>query len=450
VKTAQIPYAREIALKILYEIEVNGAFANETIELFCRNHHLSNLDRRFVSELVNGTTKMRRRLDYVLNFFLEKEIDDLPLWIKNILRLGVYQIDFLDKVPESAAVNESVNLAKKFGHRGTVALVNAVLRNYLRDKGRVHFPSWEGNQVENIALFYSFPSWMVESWLNTFGEEQTIRLCQSFNERPKLCFRLNSLEVESHYLEEEFNRSKTKFKPGRFSKNFYYIESKVDLNRFLPLQKGLIYPQDESAGLAVTLLDPQPGEIILDLCAAPGGKTTFIAELIKDKGKILAVDKSWEKIERLRENCRRSGINSVTYICGDATNFQSRPVDRILVDAPCSGLGVLGRNSDARWKKQKEDLLRLQKLQLKILFNAANLVKRGGTLVYSTCTITQEENDFVIQSFLDKRNDFRLVDASLYVNSGVVDESGFVKTFPHVHKVDGSFAARLELIRNKK
>jgi len=441
-----MPNAREIALEILYEIEMKDVFANETIELFCKNYHLSNLDRRFVSELVNGTTKMRRKLDYVLSFFLEKEMEDLPPWIRNILRLGVYQIDFLDKVPESAAVNESVNLAKKFGHRGTVALVNAVLRNYLRDKSRVDFPSWEENKTENIALFYSFPSWMVESWLNVFGEEQTVKLCQAFNERPKLCVRLNSLNVDNHSLEKKFNESKTKFKPGRFLENFYYIESKVDLNHFIPLREGLVYLQDESAGFPVTLLDPQPGETILDLCAAPGGKTTFIAELLRNNGKVLAVDKSWEKIERLRENCRRLGINSVHYFCGDACNFQSKPVDRVLVDAPCSGLGVLGRNSDARWRKQKEDLLRLQKLQLKILFNAANLVKKEGVLVYSTCTITQEENDFVIRSFLDKRRDFKLVDASLYVNPEVVDESGFVRTFPHIHKMDGSFAARLELV----
>jgi 16S rRNA (cytosine967-C5)-methyltransferase len=441
-----MPNVREIALKILYEIEINGAFANETIELFCKNYHLSNLDRRFVSELINGTTKMRRRLDYVLSFFLEKEINDLTPWIRNILRLGVYQLDFLDRVPESAAVNESVNLAKKFGHRGTVALVNAVLRSYLRDKSRVSFPSWEENQVENIALFYSFPSWLVESWLNTFGEEQTIKLCKAFNERPKLCFRLNTLKAESHHLEEEFNKSKTKFKPGKFLKNFYYVEPKVDLNRFPPLREGLIYPQDESAGFPVTLLDPQPGETVLDLCAAPGGKTTFIAELLGNKGRVLAVDKNREKITLLKENCRRLGIDSVNYFCGDATNFQVRPVDRVLVDAPCSGLGVLGRNSDARWKKQKEDLLRLQKLQSEILFNAANLVKRGGVLVYSTCTLTREENDFVIEKFLDHRKDFRLTDASLYVGSEVVDQSVFVRTFPHVHKMDGSFAARMELV----
>jgi 16S rRNA (cytosine967-C5)-methyltransferase len=439
-----MPNAREIALEILYEIEMKSAFANETIELFCKNYHLSNLDRRFVSELVNGTTKMRRRLDYVLSFFLEKEINDLTPWIRNILRLGVYQIDFLDRVPESAAVNESVNLAKKFGHRGTVALVNAVLRSYLRDKSRVSFPSWEENKVENIALFYSFPNFLVESWLNIFREEETIKLCQTFNERPKLCFRMNSLKGESHSLEEEFNKSKTKFKSGRFLENFYYIESRVDLNHFTPLVEGFVYPQDESAGFPVILLDPQPGETILDLCAAPGGKTTFIAELLGNRGRVLAVDKNREKIKLLRENCRRLGIDSVSYFCGDATNFQVQPVDRVLVDAPCSGLGVLGRNPDSRWRKQKEDLLRLQKLQLEILFNAASLVKKRGVLVYSTCTLTREENDFVIEKFLEKRRDFRLTDASLYVDSEVVDESGFVRTFPHIHKMDGGFAARLD------
>jgi 16S rRNA (cytosine967-C5)-methyltransferase len=438
-----MPNAREIALEILYEIEMKDAFANETIELFCRNYHLSNLDRRFVSELVNGTTKMRRRLDYVLGFFLEKEINDLTPWIRNILRLGAYQIDFLDRVPESAAVNESVNLAKKFGHRGTVALVNAVLRSYLRDKSRVSFPSWEENKVENIALFYSFPSFLVESWLNMFGEEKTLKLCQVFNERPKLCFRMNSLKVESHSLEEKFNKSKTKFKSGRFLENFYYIESRLDLNRFMPLLEGLAYLQDESAGFPVILLDPQPGETILDLCAAPGGKSTFIAELLRNRGRVLAVDKNWEKIKLLRENCRRLGIDSVRYFCGDATSFQVRPVDRVLVDAPCSGLGVLGRNPDSRWRKQKEDWERLQKLQLEILFNAANLVKKGGVVVYSTCTLTREENEFVIEKFLEKRRDFKLTDGSLYVDSDVVDESGFVRTFPHIHKMDGIFAARL-------
>ena len=444
-KKSRIPSAREIALKILHQIELEEAFAGETIEHFCTSHHLSNLDRRFVGELVNGTTKMRRRLDYVLNFFLEKGIDNLTTWIRNILRLGVYQIDFMDRVPDSAAVNEAVNLAKKFGHRGTVVLVNAVLRNYLREKSRVRFPSWEENRVENIALFFSFPNWMVESWLNMFGEEETVKLCQAFNERPKLCCRVNSTKIDQHSLEEEFARSKIKFKPGRFLENFYNLESKADLNRFVPLHEGLVYLQDESAGFPVILLDPHPDETILDLCAAPGGKTTFIAELSKNRGRVLAVDKSREKIELVRDNCQRMGMDSVNCLCADARSFRCRPLDRVLVDAPCSGLGVLGRNSDARWRKQKEDLPRLQKLQLEILFNAANLVKKGGVLVYSTCAILAEENDQVIERFLERRRDFKLVDASLYVDPRVVDQTGFVRTFPHVHRMDGSFAARLEL-----
>ena len=431
-------------MKILYQIETEETFADQAILSFVRDLYLSSLDRRFISQLVHGTTKMRRRLDYMLGLFIERKLEELTSWIRNILRMGLYQIDFLDKVPERAAVDESVKLAKKFGHRGTVALVNAVLRNYLRDRGRITFPSREENQIENIALFYSFPDWMVEDWLELFGEEQTVTLCETFNKRPQLCCRLNSLRIDQGGLEEIFKREKIKFKPGRFLQGFYTVESKIDLERFAPLQKGLVYFQDESAGLPVMLLDPQPGERILDLCAAPGGKSTFVAEKMQDQGMVLAVDASMQKLKTLKENCQRLGVSSVALCRADARDFRCNDVDRILVDAPCSALGTLGRNSDARWRKQKEDLLRLQKLQLEILSNAAGLLKKGGVLVYSTCTITPEENDRVIEKFLGIRKDFRLRDSSEFVDPGVVDQNGMVRTLPHIHKTDGSFACRLE------
>ena len=437
---------REIALTILHQIETESTFANETIQSFSQNLFLSSLDRRFISELVHGTTKMRRRLDYVLSLFLERKLEELTPWIRNILRMGIYQIDFMDKVPESAAVDESVKLAKKFGHKGTVALVNAVLRSYLRDKSRVSFPSWEEDRVENIALFYSFPSWMIERWLGIFGEEGTVKLGEAFNRRPQLCLRNNSMKIDRGELEKLFERERIRFKPGRFLNNFYYVESKIDLNHFASLQEGLVYFQDESAGFPVELLDPQPGERILDLCAAPGGKATFIAERMKDQGIVVAVDLSIKKLEIIRENCERLGIDSIAWCCSDAKNFFCHPMDRILIDAPCSALGTLGRNSDARWRKQKEDLPRLQKLQLKILSNAAELLKGGGVLVYSTCTITPEEDEQVICKFLEQRKDFRLINSSLFVDSEVVDQNGFVRTLPHVHKMDGSFACRLEKI----
>ena len=191
---------REIALKILYDIETKAAFANETIEFYSRKFRLSSLDRRFIRELVNGSTKLRRRLDYILGFFLKGKIEELTPWIRNILRLGLYQIEYLDRVPNRAAVDESVKLAKRFGHTGTSRLVNAVLRNFLRDKKKVTYPSMKDNKVEAIGTFYSFPDWMVEDWLRQFGEEETIRLCEIFNQKPKVSLRLNSLKIDHFSL----------------------------------------------------------------------------------------------------------------------------------------------------------------------------------------------------------------------------------------------------------
>jgi len=435
-----------MALRILYEMDTEGIFASQAILSLFRNPSLSSLDRRFISELVHGVTKMRRRLDYVLSLFLERKLEELTPWIRNILRMGIYQIDFLDKVPESAAVDESVKLASRFGHKGTVALVNAVLRSYLRERARVSFPSWEEDKVENIALFYSFPTWMIEYWIKVFGEEETLRLCQAFNRRPRLCCRINSSKIDSEGLKKRFKQERIKFKEAKFLKGFYYIESKVDLNHFAPLQEGLVYFQDESSGFPVVLLDPQPGEHVVDLCAAPGGKTTFIVERMQNRGRVVAVDISVKKLKMVKENCERLGLNSPTLCCADARNFSSRSVDKVLVDVPCSALGTLGRNSDARWRKQKEDLFRLQKLQLEILSNASGLLKKGGSLVYSTCTITPEENEQVIEKFLKRHEDFKIKDGSQLVPPEVVDESGFVKTFPHIHKMDGSFACRLDRV----
>jgi 16S rRNA (cytosine967-C5)-methyltransferase len=435
---------RELALRILYDIEVKQSFADQVILSFSKSFHLSSLDRRFLSELVHGTTKMKRRLDHVLGLFLERKLEELTPWMRNILRMGIYQLDFLDKVPDNAAVDESVKLAKKFGHKGTVALVNAVLRRYLKERSLVSFPDWEEDKIKNIGLFYSFPDWMVQMWLEILGEEEAIKLCQAFNQKPRLWCRINSLKIDPEGLEEILTREKIKFRPSRYLKGFYSIESKVDLNRFLPLQRGQVYFQDESAGLPVMLLDPQPGERILDLCAAPGGKSTLIAQRMKDHGLLLAVDISPKKLEMVKENCERLGVESVTLCCADAKTFSCHAVDRILVDAPCSALGTLARHSDARWRKQSSDLLRLQELQLEILLNASRLVREGGVLVYSTCTITPEENQQVIERFLQKRKDFKVTDASVFVNPELVDQHGLVRTLPHLHKMDGSFACRLE------
>jgi 16S rRNA (cytosine967-C5)-methyltransferase len=437
---------REIALKILYEIETESAFANETIEEYSKKIKLSSLDARFIRELVNGVTKLRRGLDYIISFFLKGEIEDLTVWILNILRLGVYQIDYLDRVPDRAAVDESVKLAKRYGHKGTAGLVNAVLRNYLRDKSKVVFPSIEDDKVKAVGTIYSFPDWMIKDWLRQFGEEETVKFCEAFNQKAKLSFRFNSLKISQKDLERALELKKIKYRKGNFFENFYWIESKIDLEYLFLFQKGYIYPQDESAGFPVRLLNPQPGETVLDMCAAPGGKLTFIAELMKNSGKFIALDSSSERMEKVKENCKRLGIENVSFQIGDARDYSTKPVDKILIDAPCSGLGVLGRNSDARWQKKKEDIKRLAQIQLSILQNAARLVKKNGVIVYCTCTLTEEENEGVIRQFLEQEKEFRKESISDYVDRKVVNENGFVRTYPHIHGLDGTFSARLKKV----
>jgi 16S rRNA (cytosine967-C5)-methyltransferase len=438
--------AREIALRILHLIETQGAFANEAVaELvgeYCNTPlQVNSLDKRFITELVIGTTKFRERIDYGLNVFLKKGMMDLTPWIRNILRMGVYQLDFLDKVPASAAVNESAKLAKKFGHKGTVSLVNGVLRNYLRGRERIKFPE---DRDEYLSVFYSFPLWMIKYWKENFGENNTIKLCDYFNSKPRLYFRINSLRVNKEDFEKGLDESKLRYKKGDFLDNFYYIESRLDLDNFLPFQKGWIYVQDESAGFPVLLLDPKPNETILDLCIAPGGKATYIAELMMNKGKIIGVDLSPERIEMTRKNCESFGTRIIQLCLADATNFSCKPVDRVLLDAPCTGLGVLGRNADSRWRKKPEDIKRMHSLQKSILLNSANLIKKGGTLVYSTCTLTSEENEGVIKDFLKEQRDFELVDPSKFVDKRFVDQNKMVRIFPFRDNLDGGFCCRME------
>jgi len=437
-RSSQKYNAREIALRIFYGIEEEGLQASDGIDFYCGENKTSNLDRRFITELVNGTTKLRRRVDFGIQFFLKEKLEKLTPWIRNILRMGVYQVDYMNKVPESAAVDESVKLAKKYGHSGTAGLVNAVLRNYIREKEKVQIP--RENPVEFLGIFYSFPDWMIGKWLAEYGEENTIKLCGYFNDKPKISFRVNLLKTDTDEVEKKLRSAKIEYQKSQWVENFYTFTSPVDLEKLEILSSGWIYIQDESTALPVQLLNPRAGETILDLCAAPGGKTILMAGKMQNQGKIIALDKSLNKLKLISENCRRLGVEIVETKMGDGTNFKTAPVDKILIDAPCSGLGVLERNAEARWVKQKKDLERLSQLQLELLNNAKKLLKKGGTLVYSTCSLAKEENEMVIEKFLESNRDFRLLDSSEYVNPQLT-ENKFVKTYPFLHNMDGSFAA---------
>jgi len=441
VKSGTKVTAREIALKSLFKIEQEEEFAEETVEKLCFRGELSAADRRLAAELALGTTKMRKRIDYELEFLVEEGLERLTPWIRNVLRMGVYQLEFTERIPAYAAVNESVNLARKFGHAGVAKLVNGVLRNYQRKKEEIKYPE---DQAAYLATFYSFPEWLIGKWLKYFGRESVERLCEYFNRKPDFGFRVNTLKASKDEIENYFKDKKITFRPGNYCNDYYYLEGPVDLEELELLQAGKIYVQDESSLLAVRLLDPQPGETVLDLCAAPGGKSTYMAAQMTNKGNIIAVDRTAEKLKRLKENCLRLGVNIVAFIQADGLTFQTEPVDRILVDAPCSGSGVLNRNADARWQKKEEDLERLAELQLALLENAIKLLKPKGVLVYSTCSIMPEENQKVTDEFLKEHPEVKMVEAASIVSNALTIEEGYLRTLPFLHNMDGAFAVRLE------
>ncbi|OGC77209.1 MAG: 16S rRNA (cytosine(967)-C(5))-methyltransferase [candidate division Zixibacteria bacterium RBG_16_50_21] len=432
--------ARETALKALYKIEQEESFAEDTVEKLAGENRLSPPDRRLVAELVLGTTKMRKRIDFEIGFLLDQRIERLTPWIRNILRMGIYQFEFTDRIPEYAAVNEAVNLARKYGHGGVARLVNAVLRNYQRKKKEIRFPE---DETDYLATFYSIPEWLIEKWLAIFDMENVVRLCHYFNQKPAVGVRINTLKSDAAEIEGYCKEREITIRKGIYAGDFYYLQSAVELEKVELIEQGKVYLQDEASLLSVGLLYPKAGETVLDLCAAPGGKSTYLAQKMENHGKIIAVDKSVAKIAMMKKNCQRLGVSMVETVLGDATDFKAEKVDKVLVDAPCSGTGVLHRNADARWRKNPQDLKRLPELQLKILENAISLVRQGGVIVYSTCSIMPEENQEVVERILSKHRELELEDAGKVLCSAVVTKEGYLRTLPFLHNIDGAFGARL-------
>jgi 16S rRNA (cytosine967-C5)-methyltransferase len=442
--------AREAALRALYKLEVENLHADWALSSALQRAQLGPRDRALVTELVNGVMRWRRLLDAVLNQLLTKgKLQDLTPWIRNILRMSLYQIQFLDKIPAAAATHQAVSLAKRFGHRGTAALVNGVLRNLIRShKVEPPYPPLERDPVGHIGLRYSHPDWMVRRWLKRYGLRETVALCRANNRVPDLVVRVNHLKATRAQLRESLAGEGVVVAEGRLIRDFLHLRGGGDITCLETFKKGWFQVQDESAGLATLLLAPEPGELILDLCSAPGGKTAHLAEMMDDGGVILAVDRYSRRLRDLVSNCRRLDISSVRPLVADGRSFWVRPVDRVLVDAPCSGLGVLARRSDLRWRKREEDISQLTELQLHLLESGANLLKPGGVLVYSTCTIEDEENEEVVERLLRRRHDLILENAASSVPPETVTEGGFVRTFPHRHGLDGTFGARLRKKKN--
>ena len=386
----KIDFARNIALKSLYEINIKQAYSNIVLDKFINENRekLSNLDINFISELVYGVVTWKLTLEYIIQKYSKTKIKKMSDWVKNILYLGSYQIIFLDKVPKSAAVNESVNLCKKYNFK-SVGLVNAILRKI--EKSDYKEISNITNSITRISLKYSMPEWIVKKFCDEYGEEETANICQNLNLRPNISVRINRLKGkmdlgEKGILEDFRTITGTK----NITKTKEYIEGNITI-------------QDEAAGLSSFVLAPKEGEIVLDACSAPGGKTTYLAELMHNKGKIIAWDIYEERLKQVNQNAKRLGIDIIQTEVHDATKLKEEYVekfDKILLDVPCLGLGVIRRKPDIKWNRQEDDIKEISDIQFNILKTCSKYLKRNGTLVYSTCSMLKEENDAIIEKFI--------------------------------------------------
>jgi 16S rRNA (cytosine967-C5)-methyltransferase len=438
--------ARGIALTLLRKWETSGAYIDD---LLATVEGLDPRDRRLLQDLVYGVIRQRRRLDHILDSFCSQGIDSLPTEVRCLLRLGAYQLLHSDRIPTYAAVDEAVRLAKEAGFSGLAGVVNAVLRRAAESADSVPFPDREEHPIEFLGLHYSFPDWLVQWLIERFGEENAEILMRFANEPPPLWVRLNRLETNPEEVIASLERQGIRVARDPVIPTCLRLEAVGALPALPGFREGYFQVQDRSAQLVSPVVDPQPGEVIIDACSAPGGKATHLAELMGDRGTVIAVDRDPRRLVRVRENAERLGLSCITTRAGDVTEdlpFLPEKIDRILVDAPCSGLGTLGRRPDLRWRLEPDAPARMAENQLTILTTLARRLKPGGVLVYSTCTLTPEENRGVVKAFLNRNPSFSLDSAAPYLPRDfecVVDSEGFVETLPFRDEMDGTFIARL-------
>ncbi|MBO5142356.1 MAG: 16S rRNA (cytosine(967)-C(5))-methyltransferase RsmB [Clostridia bacterium] len=423
--------ARELALNVLYKIEVGEAYSNTTLDKELNNSDLSKVDKALASEIVYGVLTWKITLDEIIQRYSLIKLKKISDWIINILRMGIYQIVFLDKIPESAAVNESVNLAKRYGHEASAKFVNAVLRKVSKDeidKLIDYLKTKTKTDYEIISILTSHPVWMVQKLLEDYDKKFVTELLNANNMVPDVTIRVNTLKTTREELKKLLDLKHIDCKLGDLP---HSIRAKK-LNSF----EGQLYVvQDEAAQLACLKLDPKPEEYILDACSAPGGKTTYIAQLMSNTGRVDAWDIHEHRAKLVKETANKLGITNITTRVADASEYHTQlyeKYDRVLLDVPCSGLGVIRKKPDIKWTRKPEDIDSLLNTQKLILECCSAYVKTGGILVYSTCTVFKDENEKQIQRFLEKHKEFKLLEE--------------IKLFPNVDGTDGFYIAKLEKI----
>lgn len=438
--------AREIALKALYKIEKEDAYSNITLnQVLKENKNIDERDVGLISELVYGTITWKLTLDEIIKKYSNIKLKKISVWILNILRMGIYQIIFLDKIPKSAAVNESVNLAKRYGHKSSSNFVNAILRkvsvNDYKELEEIK------DDKERISKTTSMPMWIIEELLKQKDIKEVEEICKNSNLKPNTTIRINKLKTNKKELEEKLGKRKIKYLEGSLE-DFFVLKKVKNIENIDLFKEGFFTVQDEGAGLIVDVLAPRENEYILDACSSPGGKTTYIAEKMKNKGKIEAWDIHEHRVKLVQNAAKRLGINIIQAKTQDATEFNQDLVgkfDKILLDVPCLGLGVIKRKPDIKWKRKKEDIEEITKIQKAILDNCSKYLKKNGELVYSTCSILKEENEDIIERFLKENLDFKICkeNEKNYENIVIFGEKDkYINIYPS-NENDGFFICKL-------
>ncbi len=440
--------AREIAVSILAAVDSRSAFSDRLLSSHLAHSELNRPDRALLTQLVKGTLRWRGRIDWVLSSVLDTELAGLPTWIRNTLRLGAFQILFLDRVPPHAATDESVKLARKRGHPGTAGLVNAVLRKLVSVKDSIEYPSVDEDPVRYVSILHSHPEWIVARWLNRFGIERTISVCEANNSGESIFVRPNPLRTEPETLMSEFLETGIKAETGKLNPRMIKVSGELAPASDEAFRAGRYTPQDEAESMVCGLLSVEDARAFLDFCSAPGGKATQIAEMTEDARDVCCLELYPARARQVRQAALRLGTTSLSVVTGDGLRPPFRKgFDRILVDAPCSGLGVLGKRADARWRKKEDSLSFLSELQRDLLDSASNLLEGKGIMVYSVCSFEPEETHEVVTDFLEKHPEFQMEGAETFTGESVVDESGAMLILPDQFGTDGVFAARMRKVR---
>jgi len=439
--------ARGIAVKILTRIERSDAYLDKLLDYELSGSDLSDADKRLLNELTTGVLRWRGRLDWVLTGFYHGEFSKCLAIVKNAMRVALYQILFLERIPHSAAVNESVEIVKRLKGDRSASVANGVLRSIIRRLNSITYPDPGKDRSYYLAAVLSHPQWMIRRWLAQIGPEETELLMEANNRRPRLHLRVNPLKTTPDELLATLRNEGIEVERSTLLPEFLHADHFSAIARNEAFRRGEFSIQDEGAAMAARLTGVRPGMTVIDLCAAPGGKTTAMAEAMRGEGRIIAVDKYEAKLRLITEAARRIGVDGIVEVTvGDARTIRLDPADVVLLDAPCSGLGVLCKKPDIKWKRAPEDIPALVELQNALMENAARLVKPGGHLIYSTCTIERAENQQVVEEFLERHPEFVLERADTILPAAVVEDEGYMQTFPHRHGVDGMFGARLRRV----